>query len=93
MMTEQEFDSLWQRAEAEPHATRLKAEYPAWRRNRRNSLGVAAMLVAVVAVALPLMTNQVPSMTRDGLSATYSNRPDLARQYWVDLADALLMEA
>lgn len=92
MMTEQEFDALWQRAEATPHTTRLLEEYPAWRRQRRRTLGVAASLVAVTAVALPLLTRPQPTMNDDSYTVAYCNRPDMANQYWVDMADALLME-
>ena len=50
MMTEQEFDTLWQKAEVAPHAARLLEEYPDWRRSRRRALGTTASVVAVVAV-------------------------------------------
>lgn len=93
MMTEQEFDALWQRAEAAPHTSRLLEEYPVWRRQRRRTLGVAASLVAVVAVALPLLTRPQHSMSNDNYTVAYCNRPDMTNQYWVDMADALLMEA
>ena len=95
MMTEEEFDALWQRAEAAPHTARLMEEYPVWRRNRRRNLGVAASLVAVVAVvavALPLLTHQQPTIHNDSYTVAYCNRPDMTNQYWVDMADALLME-
>lgn len=92
MMTEEEFDALWQRAEAAPHTARLMEEYPVWRRNRRRNLGVAASLVAVVAVALPLLTHQQPTVHNDSYTVAYCNRADMTDQYWVDMADALLME-
>lgn len=92
MMTEQEFDALWQRAEATPHTTRLLEEYPAWRRQRRRTLGGAASLVAVTAVVLPLLTRPQPTVNDDSYTVAYCNRPDMANQYWVDMADALLME-
>ena len=91
MMTEQEFDALWQRAEAAPHTARLMEEYPVWRRQRRN-LRVAVSLVAVAAVALPLLTHPKPTLNDDSYTVAYSNRPDMTNQYWVDMADALLME-
>ena len=93
MMTEQEFDALWQRAEATPHTTRLLEEYPAWRRQRRRNLGVAASLVAVTAVVLPLLTHPLTVTDNDSYTVAYSNRPEVGNQYWVEMADALLMEA
>ena len=92
MMTEEEFDALWQRAEAAPHTARLMEEYPVWRRNRRRTLGVAVSLVAVTAVVLPLLTHPKPTVNDDSYTVAYCNRPDMANQYWVDMADALLME-
>lgn len=92
MMTEQEFDALWHRAEAAPHAARLMEEYPAWRRNRRLALGGVASMAAVVAVALPLLTHPAPAATSDNYLVAYCNRSDMTSQYWVEMADALLME-
>lgn len=93
MMTEQEFDNLWHRAESAPHATHLMEEYPSWRRRQRRVIGVAASLVAVVAVALPMMTNMKHSTNEDSYSTAYCNRAEMADQYWVEMADALLMDA
>ena len=80
MMTEQEFDALWQRAEATPHTTRLLEEYPVWRRQRRRKfarygvgrrLGVFRVLRphlrrAVFGVDVPAFkcVNLVPSKPR-----------------------------
>ena len=91
MMTEQEFDRLWQRAEAAPHAARLMDSYPAWRRNQRLALGGVATVAAAVAVAWPLMGS--PRVADDSYLYAYCNRPEKTNQYWVEMADALLMEA
>ena len=93
MMTEQEFDTLWQKAEAAPHAARLLEEYPDWRRSRRRALGTTASVVALVAVVLPLLLHQPTEATNANYTAAFSNRPEVTDQYWVDLADALLTEA
>lgn len=92
-LTDEEFDRLWQRAEAESHAAKLQQEYPVWRRNHRRNIGLAASLVAVTAVALPLLTRPLPTVANDSYTAAYCNRPETNSQYWVDMADALLMEA
>lgn len=92
MMTEQEFDILWQRAAAEPHAARLLEEYPVWRRNRRRNLGIAASVVALVVVALPLLPPSQPAAAGDNGTSIYCNRPGITEQYWFEMADALLKE-
>ena len=92
MMNDREFERLWERAEAESHAAKLSAEYPVWRHNIRRNMGVMASLVAVAAVSLPLLT-RTPAAADDNYMAAYCNRPELGAQYWVDMADALLMEA
>lgn len=93
MMTEQEFDTLWQRAEANPHANRLIGEYPVWRRNRRNGLGITATLLAAALAVLSLTTGPDPAGTDSHQTVAFCNRPDIADQYWVEMADALLLEA
>ena len=93
IMTEKDFEALWQRAEAAEHATLLTAEYPVWRRNRRRAIGVMASLVAVVAVALPLFAHPQAAASDERCLVAYCNRPDTASQYWVDMADILLREA
>lgn len=92
MMTEQEFENLWQRAEALPHADGLMEEYPSWQRNRRNRLWVTASLVVATAVALPLLTHPRFSSSDDAYIAAYCNRSDIADQYWVNMADELLRD-
>ena len=57
-MTENEFDELWQRAEAESYGQRLAAEYPAWRRKQTRIITVVTSLVLVVAVAFSILTLQ-----------------------------------
>ena len=39
MMTEQEFDKMWQRAEVAPHARRLAEGYRPWLVRRRRTEG------------------------------------------------------
>ena len=92
-MTNEAFDRLWERAECERYAAEMTAKYPVWRRNSRRNLGLAVSLVAVTAVALPLLTNQRPAAFGDNYTSAFCNKPDIANQYWVDMADALLMEA
>ena len=55
-MTENEFDELWQRAEAEGYGQRLAAEYPAWQRKQKRIATVVTSLVLLVAVAVSMHT-------------------------------------
>ena len=91
-MNEQRFEELWQRAEGAEHGRRLAEEYPVWRRQRRRNLSVAASLAVIVAVALPLMSTSHNAVVSDSYAMAYCNRTDISNQYWVDMADALLME-
>lgn len=54
-MNEQEFERLWQAAEAENYAQQLRDEYPRWQARRRRNMGVAASLIVAVGIALPLL--------------------------------------
>lgn len=94
-MNEQEFEKLWQEAEAENYAQRLAAEYPAWRARRRRNMGVAASLILAVGIALPLFHRpQTASPAQhESYVVAYCNCPDVADQYWVDLASDLLIES
>jgi len=92
-MNEQRFEELWQRAEGAEHGRRLAEEYPVWRQHRRRNLGVAASLAVIVAVALPLMNPSHNVAASDSYTMAYCNRTGITNQYWVDMADALLMEA
>ena len=82
MMTEQEFDKMWQRAEVAPHARRLA-----------ETEGELAAVAVIALAAVPILTRQQPMTTDGSYTAAYCNRADVDNQYWVDMADALLMEA
>lgn len=93
-MNEQEFERLWQAAEAENYAQQLRDEYPRWQARRRRNMGVAASLIVAVGIALPLLhrpQTEAPAQHESYVTA-YCNRADMADKYWVDLASDLLME-
>ena len=87
-LTDNEFELLWQEASARGAGKRLAGEYPAWRRARRRTLGVLAMLVVVVAVAVPWLTYQ-PS--HDEYVCVYCNRPNTTDAQWASLASEMLL--
>ena len=91
-MNEQRFEELWQRAEGVEYGRRLAEEYPVWRQHRRRNLGVAASLAIIVVVTLPLLTPSHNAAASDSYTMAYCNRTGIDNQYWVDMADALLME-
>jgi len=89
-MTENEFDELWQRAEAESYGQRLAAEYPAWRRRQNRIVTVVTSLVVVLAVAVSLFTIQQRQIRT--YEKVYCNRVGTADAQWADLAAEMLME-
>lgn len=93
MMTEQEFENLWQRAEAAPHAQRLAEGYKPWLVRRRRTEGMVAAVAVMAMAAVPALTLQQPTQTDGSFTAAYCNHADMDNQYWVDMADRLLMNA
>lgn len=89
-MTENEFDVLWQRAEAEGYGQRLAAEYPAWRQKQRRTLGIVAALLIVVTVAFSVFTTQQRQLRN--YEKVYCNRVGTSDAQWADLAAEMLME-
>lgn len=94
LIDEESFERLWERAEAEEYVSQMTAEYPHWRARRRRNAGLAAMAVVVAGAALPMLSTGTKLMTPSKTpTVTICNQPDISNQYWVDMADALLMEA
>ena len=89
-MTENEFDELWQRAEAESYGQRLAAEYPAWRRKQTRIITMVTSLVLVVAVAFSILTLQQRQLR--GYEKVYCNRVGTDDAQWASLAAEMLME-
>ena len=89
LLTDEQFDHLWQHTEAESLAHRFGREYPVWLRRRRRRAGTAA---ALAACALLLITVLPLHTAADGYLRVYSNRPDVAENHWADVATAMLME-
>lgn len=89
-MTENEFDVLWQRAEAERYSQRLAAEYPVWRQKQRRTLSVVAALLVVVTVAVTLFAPQLRQPRN--YEKVYCNSVGIPDAQWADLAAEMLME-
>lgn len=89
-MNNQDFDRLWQEAEACGKAHRLAQEYPVWARRRqriRNSV-VAMMCVGVLsATTIPVLFPQ----PHDDYIAVCCNRTFTNDAQWVSLAADMLI--
>ena len=93
-MDEERFEEIWEMAEAEQYGRRLAAEYPAWRARRNRVAGMALLTLITAGVGLPLWHNITQSNTQhDGYTVAYCNRTGIADQYWVNMADELLMNS
>lgn len=90
MINEQQFEELWARAEAEGSASRLAAQYPAWRARRRRTAGVVAGVALVLAVVTPLAS---PSTQIKSYGKVYSNNTSFSDQHWAEMAATLLTKA
>lgn len=89
-MNNQDFDRIWQEAEASGMAHRLAQEYPAWvRRRARIRNGVVAMMCfgALSWATLPVLLPQ----HHDDYIAVCCNRADISDAQWVDLAADMLI--
>ena len=89
-MTQNDFELLWQRAEAENYSRKLAMEYPVWRRRQRRATSIVAALLIMVTVTLSLFTIQ-QHQTRN-YEKVYCNRVGTTDAQWATLAAEMLME-
>jgi len=84
-LTNEEFESLWQQAEAREHGRRLAEGYPSWQRRRRlAATGVAMCMVGIIAY-LPLQLQQNRQFDK-----VYCNRASIPDSHWADVASEML---
>ena len=89
-MNNQDFDKLWQEAEASGRAYRLAQAYPAWARRQKSIRnGVVAMMCVGVlgATTLPQL---LPSHHDDYIDVC-CNHTGISDAQWVDLAADMLI--
>ncbi len=86
MMTEQQFEELWQRAEAMPHAGRLTKELAAWKRRRQRTALTLGAALALAAAAVLWTKPAVP----EGFEGVYCNRTGMADIHWANVAANIL---
>ncbi|MBR1766210.1 MAG: hypothetical protein IJ745_04105 [Bacteroidales bacterium] len=92
MRHNEDFDALWQQAEAEGFAQMLSREYPAWQRRSRQRHRTAVAVVAIglmTGVALPLLTRTPSYLQYDQVCC---NRNTLSDGQWADIAISMLTE-
>ncbi len=86
LMSQEEFEGLWQEAEAETHARKLVSGYAAWKRRQRwIAVGVMTCLVGAIAL-FPLQMQQQQKM----YDKVYCNRTSIDDSHWVDVASEML---
>ena len=88
-MNNQDFDRLWQEAEASGMAHRLAQEYPAWARRRQrthNSILAVLCVGVMTATTIPLL---IPTHHEDYI-AVCCNRTTIDDAQWVALAADML---
>ncbi len=87
-LTDEEFDQLWQRAEAERYGAKLSQEYPAWCARQRRRTGLVTVTAVMLAVAIPSLMPH-----HNGYGKIYGNSSDITEAQWVKIASDMLMEA
>jgi len=87
-MNNQDFDTLWEMAEAEGHGSRLAGEFPAWQARRRRNTGIALAMVAVLSVTTPML---VPQHSSDTYLKVYCNNHATTDRQWATLAGEMLL--
>ena len=59
-----------------------------------NMFPIAGFILLAVGIGLPLwQTSLQPAHQEEGYTVAYCNRPDIADQYWANMADELLMNS
>lgn len=89
-MTENEFEKLWQQAEAEGYGQRMAAEYPVWRQKQQRTMRVVTASLAVVVLVALVFVSQIPHY--QDYEKVYCNRVGTTDAQWASLAAELLME-
>lgn len=88
-MTQNKFDELWQRAEAESYSQQLALEYPIWQQKQRKRTVVATFVVVLVVTVL-LFTSHLHQP--QNYEKVYCNRVGTTDIQWANLAAEMLIE-
>ena len=88
-MNNMTFDSIWEQEEQQGLQQRLRQDYPAWLRRRRQRR-TALATIAVLAVAGFSIFNFQPSTSKD-YDYVACNRSGIAEGHWADVAANILI--
>ena len=87
-MNNMTFDSIWEKEERQGLQQRLRQDYPAWVRRRRQRR-TALATIAVLAVAGFSIFNFQPSTSKD-YDYVCCNRSGIAEGHWAKVASNIL---
>ena len=87
-MNNMTFDSIWEKEERQGLQQRLRQDYPAWLRRRRQRR-TALATIAVLAVAGFSFFNFQPSTSKD-YDYVACNRSGIAEGHWAKVASNIL---
>lgn len=90
MMTDEQFDELWQRAESKQYSDALMRDYPAWKHHRKVRQRVAGGVMCM-ALVVGVGLNMFAHRSNDNYEQVYCNRTDISDAAWVELASDLLL--
>ena len=81
------FDDLWAQEERQGLLSRLRNDYPGWKRRHNRRCMVAAVAVATVGILLTFPFPIYPSRSYDYVCC---NRSGIAESHWVDVTHNIL---
>lgn len=83
------FESIWEQEERQGLQRRLRQDYPAWLRRRRQKRRTALAGIAVLLVAGISIFNFQPSISKD-YDSVACNRNGIAEGHWAKVASNIL---
>ena len=82
------FDSIWEQEEQQGLQHRLRQDYPAWLRRRRQSRTALATVAVLMVAGVTVLNTQYPSpKSYDGIAC---NRSGIAEGHWATVAADIL---
>jgi hypothetical protein len=82
------FDSIWEQEERQGLQQRLRQDYPAWLRRRRQRRTALVGIAVLVVAGLPIFNFQFS--TPRGYDSIACNRSGIAEDHWAKVASNIL---